>query len=41
MKSYGPDVAHIFTAISSVTLEDGSVIKVPETDLNFISWELN
>lgn len=41
MKSYGPDIAHIYTAVSSVTLEDGSVIKVPEEDLNFFSWDLN
>ncbi|MDI9520383.1 MAG: trypsin-like peptidase domain-containing protein [Bacillota bacterium] len=41
MKSYGPGVARIYAAISSVTMEDGRVIKVPEEDLDFFSWELN
>ncbi len=41
MKSYGPEVKSLFVAISSVTLEDGTVIKVPEEDLHFLSWSLD
>ncbi len=41
MKSYGPMTAAIYTAVSSVTLQDGSVIKVPEEDLKFYNWLLS
>lgn len=41
LSRYLGEIKHIYVALDSVTLSDGSVIKIPRDERDFDSWTLD